>query len=314
MGRQSRIGLDRVALLLGALGVCELALRWCNPEMLRIDVDERSAVYQYDPELGWLGQPNTTKPFVRNAQYTASHNSLGLRDAELAADDDRPRILFVGDSFVWGFGVEVDDRFTNRIQADVADHRIVNAGIAGFGTDQEYLLMRRFWEKIRPSVVVLVVCTHNDHADNSTNVRYGGYYKPFFRTFPGVFDGEPVPLSARYVFQQSWIARDSYVARLFVRAAVEAMHPPEWVQDPTNALVLMVREFAEAHAARFAVALTGTDAALEPLLTAKGIPFVALDGAERFPGNVIEHWTPAGNVEVARRIEMLLGRLGAIRQ
>jgi hypothetical protein len=87
-------------------------------------------------------------------------------------------------------------------------------------------------------------------------------------------------------------------------------HPQEYVPDPTNTLVLMIREFAEARGARFAMALTGRDEALEPFLAAKGIPFVSLDGAERFPGNVTEHWTPAGHVEVAKRIEVLLGQLG----
>jgi hypothetical protein len=293
----------------GALAVCEVALRWFNPEMLRFDADERGAIYQYDAELGWTGQPNTTKPFVRNSQHTATHNSMGLRDAEISGDG-RPRILVLGDSFVWGFGVDVDDRFTNRLQAELANYRIVNAGVSGYGTDQEYLLMKRLWGRIQPAFVILVVCTHNDHSDNTNNVVYGGYYKPYFRTFPGVFDGQPVPVSPTYVFQRSLIARWSYVARLLVRTAIEMRHPPEQVSDPTQTLVLMIREFAEAHGARFAIALTGRDEALEPFLAAKEIPFVSLDGAERFPGNVTEHWTPAGNAEVAKRVATLLGGLG----
>src|SRR5262249_54310760 len=100
------IRLDRAALVLGALAVCRLVLRCLNSEMLRFDVDERGAIYQYDAELGWLGDPNTTKPFAMQSQHSATHNSAGLRDTELT-EDGRPRILFLGDSFVWGYGVEV---------------------------------------------------------------------------------------------------------------------------------------------------------------------------------------------------------------
>ena len=306
--RVARIWPYRAALVFGALAVCEVALRWLNPDILRFDADVRGAVFQYDAELGWMGQPNTTKPFVRNSQHTATHNSMGLRDAEIGGDA-RPRILVLGDSFVWGFGVDADDRFTNRLQAEVDNYRIVNAGMSGFGTDQEYLLMKRLWDRILPAFVLLVVCTHNDHKDNTNSVVYGGYYKPYFRSPPGVFDGQPVPVSPSYVFQRWLVARWSYVARLLARTAIEMRHPAEQVPDPTETLVLMIREFTEAHGARFAMALTGRDEALEPFLAAKGIPFVSLDGAERFPGGVDEHWTPAGNVEVAKRVATLLGEL-----
>jgi len=304
-----RLCLDRVGLVFGALIVCGVLLRLINPDVVRFDLDERSALYQYDPEIGWLGQPNTTKPFTPNSQRTATHNSRGLRDAEIG-EDDRPTILFLGDSFVWGYGVEVDDRFTNVLRNQLTNYRIVNAGVSGFGTDQEYLLMKRLWDRIHPAFVFLVVCTHNDHTDNSSNLVYAGYYKPYFRRSSLSFDGQPVPVSARYVFQRYSIARHSFLARLFVQAVIPLGHPSERVPDPTDTLVLMIRHFAQEHGAGFAMGLTGRDPELEPFLQAQRIPFVSFDGVEHFPGSPNEHWTPAGNVQVAKRVADLLGQVG----
>ena len=55
----------------------------------------------------------------------------------------------------------------------VPQFRVANAGVAAYGTDQEYLLLRRLWPRIKPSVVVLIFCEINDGDDNSSNIRHG---------------------------------------------------------------------------------------------------------------------------------------------
>ena len=47
----------------------------------------------------------------------------------------------------------------------------INAGVTAYGTDQEYLLLRRLWDRIQPNVVVLMVCVDNDRKDNTVNTR-----------------------------------------------------------------------------------------------------------------------------------------------
>ena len=68
-------------------------------------------------------------------------------------------MLFMGDSFVWGVDAEAEERFTDLLRGRIPDLAIVNAGVSGFGTDQEYLLLQRIWPKIEPKVVVLIFCT-----------------------------------------------------------------------------------------------------------------------------------------------------------
>src|SRR5262249_51328712 len=154
--------------------VLEVILRIADFTELRETLTERSLVYDYDAELGWMPVPGSSgiiKTF-RTSHY--EHNSLGLRDEEFTPDAN-PTIVFLGDSYVWGLDSEADERFTNLLKPRIPDHKILAAGVSGFGTDQEYLLLRRLWPKVRPSVVVLIFCAENDRLDNATNQRYFYY-------------------------------------------------------------------------------------------------------------------------------------------
>src|SRR5260370_17960734 len=57
---------------------------------------------------------------------------------------------------------------------------MVNAGVAGYGTDQQFLLMKRFWNDVNPKYVVLTFCVDNDRDDNTSSYRYRKYHKPYF--------------------------------------------------------------------------------------------------------------------------------------
>src|SRR5262249_3317390 len=135
----------------------------------------------------------------------ATHNSLGFRDIEFRPDG-RPVILFIGDSFVWGVDAEANERFTDLLRDRLTQFSIVNAGVSGYGTDQEYLWLRRIWTTVRPAVVVVFFCTDNDRKDNSTNVRYGRYHKPYFVTAADgslTLRGQPVPKSLQLFIKDS---------------------------------------------------------------------------------------------------------------
>ena len=62
---------------------------------------ERSLGYRYDAELGWTPEPNSSSVVTNFRTIHVRHNSLGLRDDEISRDD-KPVIMFLGDSFVWG--------------------------------------------------------------------------------------------------------------------------------------------------------------------------------------------------------------------
>jgi len=125
----------------------------------------------------------------------------------------------------------------------------VNAGVSGYGTDQEYLLLGRIWEKIQPSVVVLIACMDKDRRDNGTNIRYDGYQKPCFSSAGDaglVLRGQPVPMSRQWYIKQNWLVRHLWLARVVAFAHVEIRHPQLYVPDPTEQIVSKMSESVEA--------------------------------------------------------------------
>jgi hypothetical protein len=290
------------------LAALEIVLRVADFSELRDTVNEHSPGYDYDAELGWAPVPNLSSEMTTFRTTHFKHNSLGLRDEEFTLDA-RPTIMFLGDSFVWGLDSEADERFTELLKPKLPAYKILAAGVAGYGTDQEYLLLKRLWPKVKPAVVVLVFCAENDRLDNSTNVRYANYHKPYFASRPDgslALMGEPVPKSHLLYYRDDWLVRNLWLARLATNVYVRLRYPPVFVPDPTEKLVGTIREFVEGNGARFLVAIQHHDEALAGYLAANRIPFAKLEGAPHYSTGWGPHWTPEGHGFVADRIFDLL--------
>lgn len=297
-----------LAIALVTLVALEIVLRIADFRELRETLTERSLAYDYDPELGWMPQPGSasTVETFRITHYR--HNSLGLRDEEFRLDA-KPTILFLGDSFVWGLDSEVEERFSDLLKPRIPDYNILAAGVSGFGTDQEYLLLQKLWPKVKPAVVVLIFCADNDRLDNMTSHRYDNYQKPYFATQPDgslVLKGQPVPRSHLLYYRDNWLVRNLWLARLTTNVYLRLAHPKVVVPDPTEKIITKIRELVEGNDAKFMVGIQTTDGdqSLVPYLETSRIPFVNLGGAD-FIGEKKSwgpHWTPAGQKDVAERI------------
>lgn len=301
------------------LVVMESMLRAFDLRELRETLSETSLAYDFDSELGWAPVPGLagTIDTFRTTHY--KHNSLGLRDEEFSLDA-KPTIVFLGDSFVWGLDSEADERFSDLLKPRIPDYKILAAGVSGYGTDQEYLLLQRLWPKVKPAVVVLIVCSGNDRDDNMRSVYYFNYHKPYFATLPDgslQLKGQPVPRSHLMYFRDHWLVKNLWLGRLATYVYIRLVHGKVMVPDPTEKLILKIRDFVEANGARFMVGIQGHDDALDPFLKASKIPFVSLDGADFIkpqPKNVWgAHWTPEGQKDVADRIYGMLSANGVVR-
>ena len=151
-----------VVLLVGA----ELVLRAVyHPQFV-------DTVIRYDPVLGWSLKPNAR--MVSNDPDRGFHshiqtNSLGLRETEVGEKRSGvPRILVIGDSVVFGSGLEVEDRFSDVLGRAFADSaEVINAGTPGWGNDQELLFYEHTLRSLEPDVVVLTVTAFNDVVNNA---------------------------------------------------------------------------------------------------------------------------------------------------
>jgi hypothetical protein len=262
--------------------------------------------YRHDPELGWFPRESSEKTFAGPRLIHIHHGPQGFRDREHGAKE-RPRLAVVGDSFVWGYNVEADERFTEKLQEQLPRWEVVNLGVSGYGTDQEYLLSRRVLPALRPDVVLLVYCLNDSH-DNRMNWRYGAY-KPYFEKEGGELrlEGVPVPVCLAYRYRQHPWLFQSFLARGVV--ALVAPDPARvTVANPTRDLLANEHALAQSLGARFAVAFVEKDDGYAAFCRESGIPFLDLAGAEQYPE--VGHWTPAGQSVVADRVRMFLGEQG----
>lgn len=118
-------------------------------------------------------------------------NSAGLRDLEqdYAIPAPGKTILLIGDSFVFGYGVNVEDRIDAYLRAKFASDgtpvRVIDAGVPGWGTLQEVKYAESKLSFFAPDVIVLVYCGNDQQDDrgvlNGTTVfREDGLF-----SFPG---------------------------------------------------------------------------------------------------------------------------------
>jgi hypothetical protein len=141
---------------------------------------DRQRVIQYDPDLGWALRAGSSLHSVdtdRGLDYQIEVNELGFRDPprrHLPAQGVK-RVLMLGDSMVFGPGVDVAERCSNRLDALLGPGiEVLNAGVGGWGTDQEYLYLCRDGFGLQPDVVVLVLCLVNDVVNNSLSHEFLG--------------------------------------------------------------------------------------------------------------------------------------------
>jgi lysophospholipase L1-like esterase len=291
-----------------SLFAVEIALRFADLRVLRQDASERSLAYDYDSELGWTAVSNSVSIITTARTIHARHNSLGFRDIEYHPDG-RPLILFVGDSFVWGIDAEANERFTDLLRDRMPQYSVLNAGVSGYGTDQEFLWLKRIWPVVRPAIVVLFFCTDNDRLDNGTNVRYAGYRKPYFDTNPDgslALMGQPVPKSLKLMIRDNWWLRHSWLARLVGLTYVETSSPQVFVSDPTEKLINAIHDYVASHDAKLLVALQRTDDQLISHLRSRQIPFVLLNEVPAYGAEYGAHFTPEGHQIASRLLQKFL--------
>jgi lysophospholipase L1-like esterase len=114
---------------------------------------------QHHPVRGFAQVPNAVTTMA-SSEFNVSVriNEAGLRmdrEIPLARTPGMSRVLFLGNSFTFGQGVEAHQRFTDLIQRDWPQAEILNFGIPGTGTDQQLLHFREQGTQYAPDLVVL---------------------------------------------------------------------------------------------------------------------------------------------------------------
>jgi hypothetical protein len=200
-----------VAILVGALA--SLLLAEAAARVYAYAVAERGKLFEPDARVGWknLAHLDLRRRNVDGEPWHIRTNSRGERsDAETFDAAASRRILVLGDSFAFGEGIDLRERFDTRIAAAHPEWSFVNQGVMGYGTDQQLLAAAERLSELRAGDVVVLLTHVSDFVDLLMPF-HSGRQKPWFELVEGQLLEHPPALSAA-----SWLRDQSYLlARLF---------------------------------------------------------------------------------------------------
>ena len=124
-------------------------------------------VIQKDEILHHSLKPNISSRFISKEFNTEIKiNSLGLRDNEISIKN-RTRILMLGDSFTFGYGVEMNETFSELIEQN-SGYEVINAGVMSYSPILEYRYLKKKGYLLKPDIVIQNI----DISDFSDDIRY----------------------------------------------------------------------------------------------------------------------------------------------
>ena len=167
-----RIALLLVGTLVGLL-IAEGAVRVAGLGGTALN---RGVLHGYDAQAGWKCAANLDAHYSQPGSFNVhvKCNSRGLRDSE--KDFSKPagtqRIVVLGDSFMWGYGVEDTEMFSSILEDKLPGTETINLGVSGYSTVQELIRLETEGLRYDPDWVVLAFCW-NDLEDNFDDKRGG---------------------------------------------------------------------------------------------------------------------------------------------
>jgi lysophospholipase L1-like esterase len=202
--------------LLFLLPLSEVVVRVVAPQRLPSQEQIRSFVlkdmYVADEDAGYRLAPGFSGRIERAGHVTEFRtNSTGQRGGELGPKT-RPRILALGDSFTWGWGVGEGEEWIHVTGDELArrggpDVQAVNGGVNGYGTESALALLREIGDTVKPDLVLLGFFA-NDYTDNLIGAR---------NTYT-VRDGYLFDEFSHEVMRESFLLRESHLYRMLKTA------------------------------------------------------------------------------------------------
>jgi lysophospholipase L1-like esterase len=144
-------------LLLLELGV-KLWLFGLHPSPKHLLVPSANPDLVYELRPGVEATYTYLNPQVRDWEYHVRVNAEGQRGPLLDRASGRPRVLVLGDSYAFGFGVNDEETFPQRLGELLAGRAdVLNFGVPAYDLAQEVELLRTKGLAYAPDVVVLAV-------------------------------------------------------------------------------------------------------------------------------------------------------------
>lgn len=147
-----------VALLVVAAGVC--GVLGLAEAITRVRYGQHLE-YRVAEEILWELKPRQ-RGFTIAGRPKATINSLGFRGPEISLEPRCYRVLMVGDSFAFGYGVGDDETLAHFLERELRSHtgkecEVLNLGVPGYGVHQMIRLAENKLKEYRPNMVIMVM-------------------------------------------------------------------------------------------------------------------------------------------------------------
>lgn len=318
--------------------LAELSARIIFPEWHPMR-EERVKFWRYDELLGWAHNPGQ-RGRLNHIDFSVEVviNSDGLRDDEYSLErNSKKRMLILGDSYGWGYGVNHDERFSEILERNHSVWEIINASMSGYGTDQQLLYLKQKGIFYKPDVVLLLF--HENDFENNIHKEQYWYYKPYFifenRTLR--LKNKPVPKATlkqkidRFFYGRTYLGKkiSIYKTYQFINYFDSVLGRNENAKTPSNLpkrqnkyivtkyLIKALNKLSKENGARFIIVSTPMNkkrrSFLYDVTREEGIAFLSLYSTFRkikervlFPHDY--HWNALGHEVAAKEIDEFLQR------
>lgn len=180
-----------VTVVIGLL-LCE-AFLWVIGFPTPWQMEERP-LFMADDELGHRLRPDLILTNLRTPYFTHPEirtNSLGFRDGEVAIPKPAGvfRILSLGDSYAFGWGVKAEESYSSWLEATLAERsagsrvEVINAGVTSYASWKERLLLDRTIETLTPDLVICQVADNDLGHSPAREKRFEQMVPRWIRTF-----------------------------------------------------------------------------------------------------------------------------------
>lgn len=146
--------------------------------------------YMPDPMLASTLRPNTSGWWTKEGHAWVQINSVGMRDVErtIAKPAGTNRVAVLGDSYIEALQVALEDNLCQQLESRLNKTlpepvEVLNFGVSGYGTAQQFLKLENEVWKFEPDVVLLCVYPGNDLRNNSKELE-PEQTRPFFIESP----------------------------------------------------------------------------------------------------------------------------------
>jgi len=307
-----------------------------------------------DDRLGWRHAGGVRKRFTNEdgEAVTVIQNSYGHRGAEHSSEraEGKYRVLVLGDSFTEGAHVAESDLFSAQLERLTHQVEVLNAGVGGYGTVQQYLYFVSEGIRFKPHLLLLMFF-ENDLSDNCLSYYAGFGPRPFARlrhdeveiverlepedflrfTLPVPFRLTLSRYSYLYYFLNTYVYQRLFAHRMRELQQADLRRTVECGRyQIVHRLIARMNDMMQAEGDAFALVLIptredvdrGYSAAQEPIVkfceekTLKCLPLLSRFVRERNLGmrlyfDVDIHWTRVGHRIAAEEISDFLSHIRA---